>query len=57
MQNYDKRIRALQLEREFTNGKVCRNAEHKNHVLATTYSCLREVDKLPYQINHYRDLK
>ena len=51
--NYEKRIRALQLEREYTQGKVCRNKEH-NHILANTFSCLKEVSKLPYKINHYQ---
>ncbi len=55
MQNYDKRVKALQLEREFTTGKVCRNKEH-NHILANTFSCLRPIDKLPLKvvINHYK---
>ena len=50
MQNYDKRIRALQLEREYTAGKICRNAEHSGHVMASTFSCLREIDKLPIRV-------
>ena len=56
MQTYDKRIRQLQLEREFTAGKVCRNAEHSRHIQATTFSCLRSVGKLPVKvvINRYR---
>ena len=55
MQNYDKRIRALQLEREYTAGKICRNAEH-SHLQANTFSCLRSIGKLPVKvvINRYR---
>ena len=55
MQSYDKRIRQLQLEREFTAGKICRNQDH-NHILATTFSCLRESPKTPYKINHYQKI-
>ena len=53
--NYDKNIRALQLEREFTHGKVCRNAEH-DHLQANTFSCLRSTGKLPAKvvINYYK---
>ncbi len=51
--DYQKNIRALQLEREYTHGKICRNKEHAGHILATTFSCLKEVNKLPYKINHY----
>ena len=54
MQNYEKHIRALQLEREYTQGKICRNKEHAGHVMATTFSCLKEISKLPYKINHYQ---
>lgn len=50
---YEKHIRALQLEREFTNGKVCQAKDHK-HILATTFSCLRPEPKQAYIINHYQ---
>jgi ketopantoate reductase len=52
---YEKHIRALQLEREYTQGKVCRNAEH-HHIAANTFSCLRSAGKLPLKviINHYQ---
>jgi hypothetical protein len=52
--NYQKGIREMQLVREITQGKVCRNSEHSGHVMANTISCLKESIKAPYKINHYK---
>ena len=53
--NYQKSIRQLQLEREYTHGKVCRNAEH-SHLQANKFSCLRPAGKRPVKvvINYYK---
>ncbi len=39
---YEKRIADLRKEKFEVENRVCRNIEHKKHIMAQTYSCLQE---------------
>lgn len=43
MKNYIRSIKKMQIQREYLQGRICRNVQHK-HIQATTPSCLDNKD-------------